>query len=314
LYNEGGGDYMQAIYGPVASRRLGQSLGISPMTLKTCNYNCIYCQLGSTHYLTNHFQAFMQVESILESFDEFLEKKMPFDVVSIVGNGEPTLYDDLTKLVEGIKLRTNKPICLITNGALLYEENVIKACNLCDIVLPSLNGFDPISHLKINRPHKALDYHKVLNALIDFSLQYKGKLWLEIMVIKGINDHDEAINAYKHILSKIKYDRLYLNVPVRAPSEKWVEIPDKERLIKMRDALNGTLIDYLESPNYHDAIEDDYLALKNLLRYHPLHQFEIKAFLSNRNTAYQTIIAQLEADNNVQKSIYKGLISYRIKA
>lgn len=311
LYNEDGGDFMHHVYGPIASRRLGQSLGISPMIHKTCNYNCIYCQLGSTLYLTNHFQPFEPVQSILDEVDAFLSKGIPFNVVSIAGCGEPTLYTELNALVDGLKARTDKPICLITNGALLYEDIVVKAALKCDIVLPSMNGYDALSHAKLNRPHKALDFNKISHALIDFSRIYKGLLWLEIMVVKGINDHQEAIKGYKKLLDSIQYDRLYLNVPVRAPSQSWVEIPKKSDLLEMRDALGGILIDYLSEDSYSDLIEDDYLALKNILRHHPLHQFEIEAFLAKRNTPYANIISKLEKDNTIVKSVVKGLVSYR---
>ncbi|MFB0518803.1 MAG: radical SAM protein, partial [Acidobacteriota bacterium] len=39
---------MKHIYGPVSSRRLGLSLGVDLVRFKTCNFDCIYCQLGRT--------------------------------------------------------------------------------------------------------------------------------------------------------------------------------------------------------------------------------------------------------------------------
>ena len=36
------------LFGPVHSRRLGLSLGIDVVPMKTCTFNCIYCQLGRT--------------------------------------------------------------------------------------------------------------------------------------------------------------------------------------------------------------------------------------------------------------------------
>jgi len=36
------------VFGPVFSRRLGRSLGIDPVPAKTCNWNCVYCQLVRT--------------------------------------------------------------------------------------------------------------------------------------------------------------------------------------------------------------------------------------------------------------------------
>ena len=42
------------IYGPVQSRRLGDSLGINllPAEYKLCSFNCLYCQYGWTKNVT----------------------------------------------------------------------------------------------------------------------------------------------------------------------------------------------------------------------------------------------------------------------
>lgn len=78
---------MNYIYGPVPSRRLGISLGVSPIPKKTCNYSCIYCQLGKTDHFTNTREMFFPVAEILMEFDAFLKSAVPFDVVTIVEKG-----------------------------------------------------------------------------------------------------------------------------------------------------------------------------------------------------------------------------------
>ena len=300
------------IYGPISSRRLGQSLGISPMLKKTCNYNCIYCQLGHTHLLTNRFNHFVDVAVILSELESVLNQGIDYDVISIVGDGEPTLYDQLEMLIKGVKLRTDKPVALITNGALLYDENVKKAALNCDIVLPSLDGYDTLSHLKICRPHKALDFKKVYQGIVDFSQAYQGQLWLEMMLMDGINDHDEALNKYQTLLSKIRYDKLYINVPLRPPSERYVKTPSNERLALFTKTLQATAIDVLATPHYMSTVLDDYEALKSILRNHPLNQFEIKAFIEKRQGSLQTIQEQLRRDHDVECIMYKGYETYRV--
>jgi len=94
---------MKYIYGPVPSRRLGISLGISPIPKKTCNYSCIYCQLGRTDHLTNTRKMFFPVEEILAEFDEFLKSEVKFDVVTIVGEGEPPCIWGLANLSAKLK-------------------------------------------------------------------------------------------------------------------------------------------------------------------------------------------------------------------
>ncbi|HAG10444.1 MAG TPA: radical SAM protein, partial [Desulfotomaculum sp.] len=112
------------IYGPVPSRRLGLSLGVSIIPKKACNYSCIYCQLGRTDRMTNTRQLFYPVGDIIEELDKVLQNNISFDVVTIVGEGEPTLYLGLGELIEEIHKRTDKPVAVITNGALLYELQV----------------------------------------------------------------------------------------------------------------------------------------------------------------------------------------------
>jgi len=36
------------LFGPVPSRRFGRSLGVDLTPFKTCDFDCIFCQLGKT--------------------------------------------------------------------------------------------------------------------------------------------------------------------------------------------------------------------------------------------------------------------------
>lgn len=173
------------IYGPVPSRRLGISLGVSPIPKKTCNYSCIYCQLGRTKPMTNSRKMFFSVEEIIHEFDDLIQNNIYFDVVTIVGEGEPTLYLGLGKIIAEIKKRVKKPVAVITNGALLYDKTVRQELLQADIVLPSMDAFDEASFEMINRPYKNMIYKDVYSGLIEFSKIYQGQLWLEIMVILG---------------------------------------------------------------------------------------------------------------------------------
>ncbi|RJP49497.1 MAG: radical SAM protein, partial [Anaerolineaceae bacterium] len=60
---------MNYVFGPVPSRRLGQSLGIDTIPLKTCNWNCVYCQLGRTVPLTNERREYIPSADILAEVD-----------------------------------------------------------------------------------------------------------------------------------------------------------------------------------------------------------------------------------------------------
>ena len=96
---------MEYIFGPVPSRRLGQSLGIDPIPLKTCNWNCIYCQLGRTRPVVNERRVYHPPDEILREVDRALEAHSPSEIdwITFVGSGEPTLHSEIGALIEAVK-------------------------------------------------------------------------------------------------------------------------------------------------------------------------------------------------------------------
>ena len=121
---------MNYVYGPVPSRRLGQSLGVDPIPFKTCNYNCVYCQLGRTTPLTNERRDFFPREGILAQVRDALERRQPgqIDYVTFIGQGEPTLCASLGWLIRQVKALTDVPIAVLTNGALLFQPEGYEEC------------------------------------------------------------------------------------------------------------------------------------------------------------------------------------------
>jgi len=194
------------IFGPVPSRRLGISLGISPIPKKYCNYSCIYCQLGRTGKLTNKREEFYGVSEIIDELKSYLQNNIQFDVISIVGEGEPTLYLNIGELIHEIRNLTDKPIAVITNGALLIDSEVRGELANADIVLPSLDAYDEKSFKLINRPHGTISFSKTIEGLQIFSEEFKGQMWIEVMLIKGINDSEKNLSSIRDILTTIAYD------------------------------------------------------------------------------------------------------------
>src|SRR3989339_760677 len=109
---------MNYVFGPVPSRRLGQSLGIDTIPLKTCNWNCVYCQLGRSLPLTNERREYVPAEDILLEAEQVLRSRVngEIDWVTFVGSGEPTLHSRLGELIRRVKNITTLPVAVITNG------------------------------------------------------------------------------------------------------------------------------------------------------------------------------------------------------
>ncbi|MCK5762636.1 MAG: radical SAM protein, partial [Clostridiales bacterium] len=203
-------NHFKHLFGPVPSRRMGLSLGISPIPEGYCNYSCIYCQLGRTDHMTNTRQSFFEVSYIINEFKQWLHLKKEVDVITIVGEGEPTLYKNLGQLLVELKKLTNIPIAVITNGALLSEKEVRDDLKYADIVLPSFDASNDEDFIKINRSYGKMDFSKVFEGLKQFSKEFKGQLWIEIMLVKGYNDSEEKFIALKDLLDQVEYDRIFI--------------------------------------------------------------------------------------------------------
>ncbi len=308
---------MKYVYGPVPSRRLGRSLGIDPLPLKTCNYQCIYCQLGKTTNFTNERRNYYPKDEIIVEIEEAIKQnKNNFDYITFVGSGEPTLYKDLEELILKTKTFSNKPICVITNGALLHNEEVIKAVLHSDIVLPSLDAGDERSFIKINRPHPDIDFESVIQGFIDFRSLFKGKFWIEIMIMKAINDSKKELLKIKEKIDLIKPDKIDINIPIRPPLEKWVKIPNKSIFVLL-DEIFGSYSDisFPEIGNFYLYSQDFEKELLNIIKRHPMRQNQIIGTFSSNNFKKEAIIyrlKKLESKNTIKKSTYNEQIYWSL--
>ena len=209
------------LYGPVPSRRLGRSLGIDLVPHKVCSYDCIYCQIGKTTEKTLLRKEYIPAQEVLRELEAFLSKNgSSIDHISLSGSGEPTLHSKIRLVIEGIKEMTLLPIAVLTNGSLLYDEEVRKDLNAADIALPSLDAASSETFMRINRPYKGLSVEKVIEGMVEFRKGYRGQIWLEILFCKGVNDNQSELLQMKKAVDQIQPDLIHLNTVVRPPSEQ----------------------------------------------------------------------------------------------
>lgn len=218
------------IYGPVASRRLGHSLGVDLVPFKTCSYNCVYCQLGRTESTTLTRKAFVSVEDVIEQLSRKLKQGVHADYITLGGSGEPTLNEDIGPLIDRIKALTTIPVAVLTNGSLLADHNVREALMEADVVLPSLDAHDEQGFQKINRPHASIHFHPMVDGLIAFGKSFPGKIWLEVFILEGINASNEDARRFKTWIDKIDPDKVHVNTAVRPPAEAHVVPVRPDRL------------------------------------------------------------------------------------
>ena len=210
------------LYGPVPSRRLGRSLGVDLVPPKICTYDCVYCQVGKTTERTLQRKEYIPTEEVLEEVKNFLSKRgTPIDHFSLSGSGEPTLHSQIGSVIKGIKGMSPIPVAVLTNGSLLYLEEVRDDLSHADIILPSLDAVSEEVFARINRAHKGISMVKVIEGLVEFRKVYQGQIWLEILFCKGVNDDRNELRRMKGAVNRIQPDRIHINTVVRPPAEPW---------------------------------------------------------------------------------------------
>lgn len=274
---------MNYVFGPVPSRRLGQSLGVDTIPLKTCNWNCVYCQLGRTIPLINERKEYYPTLDILAEVKNAITSHKAGEInwITFVGSGEPTLHSKIGWLIREIKKFTDLPVAVITNGALLYLAELREELLAADAVLPSFDAGSPELYRKINRPHPDINYERFLQGLIDFRKVYQGKLWIEVMLVSGLNDTDDALHEIAVGLEQIKPDEIHINLPTRPPVETWVKPADEKRL-KAAIKIFGKHAHVVHPVNGTFDVQGDNLvdAIINIIQRHPMKQEEIEKTLT----------------------------------
>lgn len=193
---------MKTIFGPVLSRRFGTSLGIdlSPYK-KQCNFDCLYCELAASAPVDAQ-ESVVEVSTIINELKGHLNSDI--DVITITANGEPTLYPYLDTLIDELdKIKNNTQTLILTNSSNLTKDSIFNSLLKLDQVKLSLDSVSKDIFKKIDRPLKQIDIDEVIKKIISFSEVYRGKLFIEILFVKGVNDTKEEIAKLNTLLLKI---------------------------------------------------------------------------------------------------------------
>lgn len=218
-----------AVYGPVASWRLGRSLGIDMLCTekKTCNFDCAYCQLGPTLKLQTQRQDFVSLSKLADDLNA--ARGVAADWVTFSGMGEPTLAANLGAAISIAKSIMDAPVAVFTNAGLITDDDVRKELALADMVIVKLDATDEKLFQAINRPAKGIDFNKMLQDLQMFRMEYKGKLAVDIM-LSDMNKGNLYTLAYMAKL--LMPDQVQINTPVRPCALKPLPAEELEALRK----------------------------------------------------------------------------------
>jgi len=296
---------VQYVFGPVPSRRLGRSLGIDPVPLKTCNWNCVYCQLGRTQPLTGERAEYAPAGQIVEEVREALEihRSSEPDWVTFVGSGEPTLHARLGWMIRQVKAVTRTPVAVITNGSLLHRPEVREELAAADAVLPSLDAGTAALFRSVNRPHPAFNFDQLVDGLASFRQGYPGKLWIEVMLVKDLNDHEAALKDVASVLSRIQPDEVHISLPFRPGAESWVQPADPAGLARAAVILGAVSRVLPPIPEGIDlSIPDDLVdAVVAVISRHPTEEGELLRALEQwKPGSVREALEKLDASGRAQ--------------
>ncbi|HEY4613822.1 MAG TPA: radical SAM protein, partial [Bacteroidota bacterium] len=209
-------------------------LGVDVIPKKLCNLDCVYCEVGRTDKRAMRRMEYLPAASILKEIGEVLATDPPVNFITFSGSGEPTLNSKLGEIIHAVKQMTAIPVAVITNGTLLSMDDVRQDLMEADVVLPSLDCVTAEMFQKVNRPHPKLSIGSVVQGLKLFRQQYKGQIWLEILLVKGLNDSDEEMALTKRILEELQPDKIQLNTVTRPPPDSSAQAVEEERMNEIR--------------------------------------------------------------------------------
>ena len=295
---------MKTIFGPINSRRFGSSLGIdlSP-ALKQCNFDCLYCELAPSA-TTDKQTNIVEVSTIINELKEHLHDKI--DVITITANGEPTLYPYLSELIDEInKIKNSTKTLILTNSASLVDKKVFDSLLKMDQVKLSLDAVSEEIFKKVDRPHQSIKIDKVVQKVVEFSHAFKGKLFVEILFVHGINDTNQEIQKLNEVLLKLQVTRVDIGTIDRPPAYNVSGLSYKE-LHNASLLFDSSLPIHIASrihaePNNSNYSEDDII---NTLDKRPLTMEDIE-LLFDENSKKR--LESLVKESKISKKIVGNL-------
>ncbi|PIU29180.1 MAG: radical SAM protein [Candidatus Hydromicrobium americanum] len=303
-------------YGPVLSRRFGYSLGIDLVYLKVCVYDCVYCQLGSTTNKTVERKKYVDID--FKDFETELKKRIKncsyLDYITFSGSGEPTLNSDIGKLIDIIKKNSDIPVLVLTSGGTLGFDGVVDDIKRADLIKVSLDAPDNRLLGKINRPCKEVSFNRNILGLKKLLDDFSGDIWLEIMILEGINDDLDSAYMFKHIIEDLGegIKKIHLNTAIRYSGENYLKLPDRGRLEKIKDILGSKaqIIEKVIYKKYNRELVKIEEEIIELLKRRPVSINDIASSLSLNLNEVIKIIDKLLGEGEIKYSINENMKYY----
>lgn len=301
------------VFGPVPSRRLGRSLGVDLVPFKTCSYDCIYCQLGPTTCKTVERREWVPLDDVVAEVKDKLSRKP--DYITLSGSGEPTLYSQLGALIDRIRSLTSVPIAVLTNGSLLWQEEVRRELVGANLVLPSLDAGDDAVFQAVNRPHEDVSFTRMVEGLIAFRQQFHGTYWLEVFFLESHNAGGHEARRIVDLVKTIRPDRVQLNTATRPTAEENAVQVDRIRLAELATwfAPPAEVIADFRGVATQEDFRTGRDSVLELLQRRPCSLDDVAAGLGMHRNEAVKYLEELETAGLVEKRPAGGKVFYRGK-
>lgn len=208
--------FEEIIFGPLKSRRLGNSLGINllPLHGKLCSFDCLYCECGlNAQHKTGRLPKADEVKQALEEKLKKLQLEgEKLDVITFAGNGEPTLHPDFEHIIDDtIALRNHyfpkAKVSVLSNATQLDKPSIFSA--LLKVENPILkldSAFDETVRI-LDRPNSS-SYS--IRKQVEKMKTFKGKLIIQTLFIRGKyegqsfdNTTEQEVTAWIELIREI---------------------------------------------------------------------------------------------------------------
>ena len=228
------------VFGPIASRRLGRSLGVDLVRAKTCSLDCVYCEAGATTRHTLERTEAVPVDDVIAELRSLLSTAPELDYVTFSGAGEPTLNSRIGDVIAFLKKEFPQyRTCLLTNACGFFDPALRRELTGLDVVIPSLDASNEEEFQKINRPAPGLTFPMLMEGLRAFCQESSARILLELFIVPGVNDSPESVERFAGLIRTLRVDRIQLNMLDRPGVASWVVPPPPETVERFRMALEN---------------------------------------------------------------------------
>ncbi|MBU0676419.1 MAG: radical SAM protein [Proteobacteria bacterium] len=311
---------MGYLFGPVNSRRLGLSLGVDLLPAKICNYDCLYCEVGKTLRLTCDRREYVPTRAVIAELKDYLAEVTSGrlarpDYITITASGEPTLHAGIGEVIRFIKSETDFQVAVLTNGSTFADLQVRLDLLAADLIIPSLDSARLESFVEVNRPAPCcVSLEEMIGGLADFGEEFGGEVWLEVLLVKDVNDGAADLEQLRAAVALIKPDRLQLNTVVRPPAEDRAKPMEQGRLLEIARSFSGTFVEIIaEFPENRFRKEREAAGYEifEMLQRRPCTHQDICQALGMEPSAVTKIINELSETARIRETIYDGRTYYQ---